>query len=322
MPKVLFYVGRNNPTTDVMLEQAPAGWQIVSIDSRETPETEQLKLVADADFIWVFGGRPSDDVIRAGKKVRLLQLGSAGYDGINLALTGELGIPVATASGTNAQGVAELAVTLMLGIYRHLIDMDRDTRDGRWVTPRTIGTDSYEILNKTIGIIGLGHIGGTVARLLQGFDPTLLYYDIVPKPELEQQFKVRRTGLDDLLGQSDIVTLHVPLTNRTRHLIGARELSLMKDTAVLINTCRGPVVDEQALHEALAGRRIRGAGLDVFEVEPVEASNPLLRLDNVIVAPHAAGKTAESFPRRARFSFENMQRVLAGKQPLNLVTPE
>ncbi|MBI2965985.1 MAG: lactate dehydrogenase [Chloroflexi bacterium] len=305
-----------------MLEQTPAGWQVVSIDPREKPESEQLKMVADADFLWVFGGRPSDDVLRAGKKVRLLQLGSAGYDGINVALAGELGIPVASASGTNAQGVAELAVTLMLGVYRHLIDMDRDTRDGRWVTPLTVGTDSFEVLNKTIGIVGLGHIGGTVARLLQGFDPTLLYYDIVPKPEVEKRFGVRRVTLDELLKQSDIVTLHVPLTPRTRHMIGTLELSLMKEAAVLINTCRGPVVDEKALYDALAKRRIWGAGLDVFETEPVDAGNPILKLDNVIVAPHAAGKTAESFPRRARFGFENMQRVLAGKPPLNLVTPE
>jgi phosphoglycerate dehydrogenase-like enzyme len=322
MPKVLFYVGRGNPTTDVMVKQAPAGWQIVSIDPRETPESEQLAMVADADFLWVFGGRPSDDVLRAGKKVRLLQLGSAGYDGINVALADELGIPVASASGTNAQGVAELAVTLMLGVYRHLIHMDRDTRDGRWVTPRTIGTESFELLNKTIGIIGLGNIGGTVAKLLQGFDPTLMYYDIVPKPEIEKRFGMRRVQLDELLRQSDIVTLHVPLTPRTRHMIGARELSLMKPSAVVVNTCRGPVVDETALHEALVRGRIRGAGLDVFEKEPVEVDNPILKLDNVIVAPHAAGKTAESFPRRARFGFENMQRVLAGKPPLNLVMPE
>jgi phosphoglycerate dehydrogenase-like enzyme len=322
MPKVLFYVGRGNPTTDVMLEQAPSGWEIVPIDARDTPEAEQLRLVADADFIWVSGGRPSDAVLRAGKKVRLLQLSSAGYDSINVALAGELGIPVANASGTNAQGVAELAVTLMLSVYRHLVEMDRDTRAGQWVTQKTIGTDSYEVLNKTVGIVGLGNIGGTVARLLQGFDPTLLYYDVVPKPDLEKKLRVRRVALDDLLRQSDIVTLHVPLTDRTRHMIGARELDLMKPSAVLVNTCRGPVIDERALYDALSTRRIWGAGLDVFEKEPVDPANPLLKLDNVIVAPHAAGKTAESFPRRARFSFENMQRVLTGRRPLNLVTPE
>ncbi|MBI4307160.1 MAG: lactate dehydrogenase [Chloroflexi bacterium] len=305
-----------------MLNEAPASWDIVPIDTHETSESEQLKEVADADFIWVYGGRPSDNVLRAAKKVKLLQLSSAGYDSMNLALLGELGIPVANASGTNAQGVAELAVTLMLAAYRRLIEMDADTRQGHWITPRTIGTDSYELLNKAIGIVGLGHIGGTVARLLQGFDPTLLYYDIVPKPDLERRLKIDRVTLDELLRRSDIVTLHVPLTGRTRHMIGTRELALMKPSAVLINTCRGSVVDESALYDALRDRRIWAVGLDVFEVEPVSLSNPLLKLDNVVVTPHAAGKTAESYPRRARFSFENMQRVLSGKPPLNLVTSD
>jgi phosphoglycerate dehydrogenase-like enzyme len=318
----MFYAGFDNPTIDVMLDQVPAGWNVVRVDPKATSEAEQLRHVADADFIWLYGGRPSDAVLRAGKKVRLLQLSSAGYDGINVALAGELGIPVANASGTNAQGVAELAVTLMLAVYRNLVHMDAETRSGRWLTPHSAGTGSFEVLNKTVGIVGLGNIGGTVAKLLQGFDPTLLYFDIVPKPELEKKTGARRVSLDDLLRQSDIVTLHVPLTSRTRHIIGARELALMKPSAVLVNTCRGPVVDESALYRALADRRISGAGLDVFEKEPVDVANPILTLENVVVAPHAAGKTSESYPRRARFSIENMQRVLAGKPPLNLVTPD
>jgi len=321
MPKVLFYAGRSNPTTEVMIQQAPAGWNVVLVDPAITPEGEQLKLVADADFIWLYGGKPSDAVLRAGKKVKLLQLSSAGYDNINVALAGELGIPVANASGTNAEGVAELAVTLMLSVYRHLIRIDNETRNGQWLTDNSSGTNSFEVLNKTVGIVGLGNIGGTVAKLLRGFDPKLLYYDVVAKPEIEKRTGATRTGLDELLEQSDIVTLHVPLTSRTRHMIGKRELGLMKPSAILINTCRGPVVDEAALHDALVAGRIWGAGLDVFEIEPVLKDNPILKLENVVVAPHAAGKTAESYPRRARFSFDNMQRVLSGRPALNIVTP-
>jgi len=321
MPKVLFYAGRSNPTTEVMIQQAPAGWNVVLVDPAITPEGEQLKLVADADFIWLYGGKPSDAVLRAGKKVKLLQLSSAGYDNINVALAGELGIPVANASGTNAEGVAELAVTLMLSVYRHLIRIDNETRNGQWLTDNSSGTNSFEVLNKTVGIVGLGNIGGTVAKLLLGFDPKLLYYDVVAKPEIEKRTGATRTGLDELLEQSDIVTLHVPLTSRTRHMIGKRELGLMKPSAILINTCRGPVVDEAALHDALVAGRIWGAGLDVFEIEPVLKDNPILKLENVVVAPHAAGKTAESYPRRARFSFDNMQRVLSGRPALNIVTP-
>lgn len=322
MPKVLFYAGSSNPTTEVMIKQAPDGWDVVQIDPSRTPENEQLKLVADADFLWLYGGKPSDAVLRAGKKVKLLQLSSAGYDNINVALAGELGIPVANASGTNAEGVAELAVTLMLSVYRHLIQIDHETRTGQWLTERSTGTDSYEVLNKTVGIVGLGNIGSAVARLLRGFDPGILYHDVVAKPEIEKSTGALRVELDELLEQSDIVTLHVPLTSRTRHMIGERELGLMKPSAILINTCRGPVVDEVALYAALKSGRIQGAGLDVFEIEPVLKDNPILKLDNVIVTPHAAGKTAESYPRRAKFSFDNMERVLSGKPALNIVTPD
>ena len=128
--------------------------------------------------------------------------------------------------------------------------------------------------------------------------------------------------MDELLRESDIVTLHVPLLKSTRRLIGARELGLMKPSAVLINTCRGPVVEEKALHSALAGRRIWGAGLDVFEVEPAGGGHPLFGLDNVVVAPHVAGKSSESYPRRVDFAYRNMQRVWAGKPPESVVLPE
>jgi len=260
-------------------------------------------------------------LVLAGKKLRLIQLLSAGFDNFPIAQAGEMGIPVANATGTNSQGVAELALTLMLASCRHLLEMDQDTRAGRWRTERTSGNNSYEIQDKTIGIVGLGNIGSITARILQGFNPTILYHDIRARPDLEEELDVKRTPLDDLLRESDIVTLHVPLDDSTHKLISERELRLMKPSAILINTCRGPVVDETALYRALSERWIWGAGIDVFEQEPVDPRNPILKLDNVVVTPHAAGQTAESYPRRVELAFANMHRVLSGEAPRNLVLP-
>ena len=322
MPKVLFFAPPSGPAVDSIIELTPDGWELVRVDTRETGADEQAELAADADFLVVAGGRVTADVLRAGKKLRLAQLMSAGFESFPVAEAGELGIPVANASGTNSQGVAEFALTLMLACYRHLTWLDAATRNGEWLIERASGRDTYEILNKTIGIVGLGHIGAITARILQGFNPTVLYQDVVARPDLEEELGVQRVELDELLERSDIVTLHTPLNRPTRALIGERELSLMKPSAILINTCRGSVIDEAALYEALRERRIWGAGLDVFEQEPTPDDNPLLQLDNVVVAPHVAGKTAESYPRRAQFAFDNMERVLAGEPPLNVVLPD
>lgn len=321
MPKVAFLVPSDSPIIPAVRSACPEDWDLVQVDVSTAPLEEQKRVVGEADFALVFFTRMTPELVLAGKKLRLVQLLSAGFDNFPIAQAGEMGILVANASGTNSQGVAELALTLMLASYRHLLEMDQDTRSGRWRTERTSGNDSYEIQDKTIGIVGLGNIGSITARILQGFNPTILYHDIRARPDLEEELDVKRTPLDDLLRESDIVTLHVPLDDSTRKLISERELRLMKPSAILINTCRGPVVDEAALYRALSERRIWGAGIDVFEQEPVDPQNPILKLDNVVVTPHAAGQTAESYPRRVELAFANMRRVLSGEAPRNLVLP-
>ncbi len=322
MPKVVAYVPAGSPIDDAVPDSAPDDWDLIRLDTLTAGPDDLNRAVADAEFLMVFGARITPETLQAGKNLRLVNLLSAGFDGFPLVEAGELGIPVATASGTNAQGVAEMALTLMLALYRHLTWLDSALRDGQWKVERAAGHDSYEIEGKTIGIIGLGNIGSITARLVQGFRPTILYTDIESKPETEEKTGARRVELDELLSESDIITLHTPLDDSTRALISSRELALMKPSAILINTCRGPVVDEAALLDALTKRRIWGAGLDVFEQEPTPADNPLLKLDNIVVAPHLAGQTAESYPRRAGLAFENMQRILDGKTPHNLVTPK
>ena len=320
MPRVAYFIPPESPMATISRDFIPAGWSVTMMDASKASEQEQIDLVKDADALLVFGAKPSEAVLRAATNVRLYQLGSAGYDGVDMALTGELGIPVATASGTNAQGVAEQFIALTLALYRHLTWVDASVRAGEWVPERARGMQSFEILGKTVGIIGAGYIGSTVMKLLQGFDCTLLYHDVIAKPELEEKYGARRASLDEILSEADIVTVHVPLLDSTRHFIGRRELALMKPSAILINTSRGPTVDQAALLEALKERKIWGAGLDVFEEEPASADNPLFALDNIVVSGHVAGPTRESFPRRAEFAFANIRRALDGEEAINIVT--
>jgi len=329
LPTVLCLCNPGSPTARAIDQLAPDGWKIDMVENgpdgwgtgASGPGPGGERLAADADFILVSGSGIPDALLRAAGKARLVQLSSAGYDGVNLALAGELGIPVANNGGANAIPVAEMAVALMLATYRHMVHLDVEVRSGGWMPEWSDGRDTYELSAKTIGIIGAGRIGSTVARLIQGFDPVVVYTDPV-RSETVESLGGCRVELDTLLRTSDIVTLHVPLLSSTHRMIGERELGIMKPSAVLINTSRGRVVDETALTRALERRDIWGAGLDVFEEEPTAPGNPLFDLDNCIVAPHVAGKSLESFPRRVRYAFDNMRRVWEGRPPESLVALE
>jgi phosphoglycerate dehydrogenase-like enzyme len=320
MPEVLVFSGPALPLLDMANDMKPDGWNL-HVCTNASSEAEVAEAAEIADFILTFGLGVSDDVLRKAKKTKLVQLCSAGFDGINLGLAGEMGIPVANNGGANAIPVAEFALTLMLSTIRHLIVSVTDTQAGDWMRPEVDGRDTHELFGTTVGIIGAGRIGSKVAGMLRGFETTTLYNDKV-RSEKAENFGATRVELDELLERSDIVTLHTPLDNSTKGIIGERELRLMKNTGVLINTCRGPVVDEIALQHALEDGEIWGAGLDVFEQEPVDPNNPILKLENTVVAPHIAGKSYESYPRRVRFAFENMTKVWQGGKPDSVVNPE
>lgn len=317
MPKVLVFSGPALPLLDMAEETKPAGWELNIVTPKSSQEEVETG-AAEADFALVFGHGVSDGALRAGKNLKLVQLCSAGFDGVNTVLAGELGIPVANNGGANAIPVAEYALTLMLSTLRHAVIADQDTRAGGWMRDDLDGRDTWELSGKTVGIVGAGRIGSTVAGLLRGFETTTLYNDPV-RSERAEGYGAKRVELDELLSESDIVTLHTPLDTGSRGMIGRRELGLMKKSAILINTCRGPVVNECELIEALQNKEIWSAGLDVFEQEPVDPANPLLKMDNVVVGPHVAGKSQESYPRRVKFAFENMQRVWNGGKPESLV---
>lgn len=313
--KVVFLHGLPQQVLDVITPYTPQGFRTVLVEGK-TPVSAQVEAVRDADFIMVYRARLRDDVLQAARKTRLVQLLSAGYDNMNLRLMRELEVPCANNGGANSWAVADHAVLLMLALYKQLIPADQATREGRWNAPIS-GTNTFEMANKLVGIIGIGNIGRQVARRVQAFDAKAQYYDKFPlSPERERELKLTRVSLDELFRTSDIITCHTPLTPETRRLVSRERIALMKPTAILVNTSRGPVVDEAALIEALQQGRIAGAGLDVFEKEPVDPNNPLLKLKNVVVTPHSAGTTWDTWFRRAEFAYMNMKRVWEGQPPL------
>jgi phosphoglycerate dehydrogenase-like enzyme len=264
----------------------------------------------------------SDDAFyRAAPRLKLFQLLSAGYDDVDLEAARRAHVPVCNNGGANAISVSEHAMMLMLAVSRRVIWQHGNVAAGRWrgngPAPRM-----YEIFDKTLGIVGLGTIGKKVARLANAFRMRVQYYDIARLPEHEEDaLGVRFRLFRELLRTSDIVTLHVPLNNSTRHMIGASELALMKPEAIVVNTSRGPVIDEVALTQALADNKLFGAGLDVFDQEPPPPGNPLFKLDNVLLTSHFAGPAWDNHVARFRNAFDNIQRVARGEPPL-WVVPE
>ena len=305
---------------DIFFEKVPEGfdgtWKPYQLDNEE-----KANLIRNVEFLVLHPAEISGSLLREAKSLRLIQLLSAGYDQVDLATAAELGIPVATNGGANAWGVADQTVALLLALYRRLIQCDRSVREGKW-RKAISGFDTFEVAEKTVGLIGGGNIGRKVAKRFKAFETRILYHDIVSAPDIEKELGACRVPLDELLRESDIVSIHVPLLKSTRNLIGERELSLMKPTAVILNTSRGEIVDEVALCAALREKRIAGAGLDVYHQEPISLENPLLKLENVILTPHTAGHTYEGWFRRSRFAWENIQRVASGQTPLSLACLE
>ena len=321
MSNVFFINGQGESVAGIFEKMAPAEGFKINWRPYRSSDDEKLPMVREADFLVLHPAEISEVLLREAKKVRLLQLLSAGYDAVDLRLTNELGIPVATNGGANAWAVAEHAVALVLALYKRLIAADRSVREGRWRQPIT-GFNTFEVAGKTLGLIGAGDIGRKVARRLTAFEARTIYYDIVPAPDIEQELGARRVSLEELLKEADIMSIHLPLNRETRGLIGRPQLAMMKPTTVIVNTSRGPVVDEEALAEALREKRIAGAGLDVYHKEPISPDNPLLQVENVILPPHTAGHAYEGWFRRAQFAWENIRRVAAGQPPLSLARPE
>jgi phosphoglycerate dehydrogenase-like enzyme len=298
-------------------EFLPPGFRLEIIGPEEVPRAAR-----NADFLMGFIGRLPDEVFTAAERLKLVQLMSVGYDTFNLEGARRKRVPVAVNGGANAIAVAEHAIMLMLATMKHLGDLNNVVHSGQWRSGHSGALRLYEIWHSTVGIVGMGRIGQQVAQRLQGWDARLVYYDPFRlPPERERELGVTYLSFDDLCRQSDVITVHVPLSEQTHHLVDAQALSLMKPSAVLVNTSRGELVDEMALARALEAGTIGGAGLDVFAQEPPPPDHPLFKFPNAVLTPHVAGPTWQSWPRRFENCFANIARVQRGEPPL-WVVPE
>ncbi len=267
--------------------------------------------------------RIDSEVLEAGERLKVVSNCAVGFDNIDLEAATRKGIYVTNTPGILTETTADFAWSLLLAVARRVAEADRYVRSKRWVHPwgpkMFLGNDIY---GKTLGIIGLGRIGKAVARRAKGFDMKILYYDVQRDLRVEEELGAEYRSLEEVLKEADFITLHVPLTKETYRLIGRRELYMMKRSAYLINTSRGQVVDEKELYRALKEGVIAGAALDVFEREPIDPENPLLTLENVVLAPHIASASVETRTRMAVTAARNLVCVLKGEEPPNLVNPE
>jgi glyoxylate reductase len=264
------------------------------------------------------------EVFDAAPKLKIVSQMAVGYDNIDVNEATKRGIYVTNTPGVLTETTADLAWALLMAIARRIVEADKYVRTGQWKVSwhpsMLLGKDVY---GATIGIVGAGRIGAAVARRAKGFNMKILYYDVVPMPpEVEKEVGARRVDLETLLKESDFVSIHVPLTKETYHMINEERLRLMKKTAYIINNARGSIIDEKALYKALKEGWIAGAALDVFEQEPTPVDNPLLKLENVVVAPHIGSASFETRSRMAEMVAENLVAFFQGKVPPNLVNPE
>lgn len=260
------------------------------------------------------------EVFDAAPNLKIVSQLAVGYDNIDVEEATRRGIYVTNTPGVLTETTADLAWALLMAVARRVVEADKYVRSGKWKVgwhpSMILGRDIHEA---TIGIIGLGRIGAAVAKRARGFNMKILYYDMAPRKELEKELGLEFTDLDTLLQKSDFVSLHIPLTKETYHLIDEGKIQLMKKTAYLINNSRGQIIDEKAIYLALKNKQIAGAGLDVFELEPIRADNPLLTLDNVVVSPHISSGSYETRSKMAEMVAENLVSFFDEKVPLNLV---
>jgi glyoxylate reductase len=263
------------------------------------------------------------EVFDAAPKLKIVAQMAVGFDNIDVQEATKRGIYVTNTPEVLTDTTADFAWALLMAVARRVVEADKYVRTGQWKVgwhpSMLLGRDVH---GATIGIVGAGRIGYAVAERAKGFKMKILYYDVIPRPEMEKELNAKRVDLDTLLKEADFVSIHVPLMKETHHLINAEKLRLMKKTAYLINNARGPVVDEKALYEALKEGRIAGAGLDVFEQEPTPVDNPLLKLDNVVVAPHISSASYETRSKMAEMVADNLVAFFEGRKPPNLVNTE
>jgi len=291
-------------------------WEPIESISRE----EFIRRIADVDGILQWGGDSIDGpAMDAAPRLKVIANVSAGYNNIDVEAATQRGIKVSNTPGVVTGSTADLAFTLMLAISRRLVEMTDIVKNGEWREFGPMEILGHDVHGKTLGIIGMGRIGAAVAQRARGFDMKVLYYNRHRRPDEAECGAEYVEDIPTLLSRSDIVSIHVPLGKETGHLIGARELSYMKPTAILINTARGAVIDQKALYEALKQRQILAAALDVTDPEPMSPDDPMLKLDNVIVIPHIGTQTLATSTNMSIMGAQNLLAGLKGEPMPNCV---
>ena len=321
MPRIIFTPSiLPKEVVDQAKAAAPSNFDLVVADFPSPAFTEAVK---DAEyFVGFVRGGFDDAFYKSAPKLKLIQLISAGYDRVDIEAARRAKVLVANNGGANAVSVAEHTMLLILSTMKKLSNLHESCMAGKWRVGDFSQNRLFELDGKTLGIVGLGNIGKKVARRAQAFGMNVIYYDILRLTEdQEDALGVRFALFDEVLRTADVVSLHVPLTPLTKNMMDSRAFSQMKETAFFVNTCRGPVVDEEALFQVLVTNRIMGAGLDVMAQEPPPADHKFFNLKNITITPHMAGPTVENWQRAFRNAYDNVLRVAAGR-PASWVIPE
>jgi len=323
MPKPKAYITRELPERGLNIIKQRFDAEVWP-DYAPPPKSVIIDKARNVDaLVSLLSDKIDAEVFNVAPKLKIVSQLAVGFDNIDLGEATKRGIYVTNTPEVLTDTTADFAWSLLMAIGRRVVEADRYVRTGKWkVGWHPAMLQGRDIYGATIGIVGAGRIGYAMAKRATGFSMKILFYDVIPRPEMEKDFGAKKVDLDTLLKESDFVSIHVPLMKETHHLINAERLKLMKKTAYLINNSRGPVVDEKALYEALKEGRIAGAGLDVFEQEPTSVDNPLLKLDNVVVAPHISSASYETRSRMSEMVAENLVAFFEGKKPPNLVNAD
>jgi len=323
MPKPKIYVTRKLPERGLQIIRKHFDMEVWP-EYAPPPKKTIIEKAKNVDALaTLLSDKIDAEVFNAAPKLKIVSQLAVGFDNIDIPEATKRGIYVTNTPEVLTDTTADFAWALLMALARRVIEADKYVRTGQWKVgwhpDMMAGRDIY---NATIGVVGAGRIGYAVAKRATGFSMKILFYDVVPRPEIEKDFGAKKVDLDTLLRESDFVSIHVPLMKETQHLINEQKLKLMKKTAYLINNSRGPVVDEKALYKALKEGWIAGAGLDVFEQEPTPADNPLLKLDNVAVAPHISSASIETRSKMGEMVAENLVAFFEGKKPPNLLNTD
>jgi len=323
MPKLRIYVTRQMPERGLMIIRKYFDTEVWP-EFAPPPKKTIIEKAKNVDALaTLLSDKIDAEVFDAAPKLKIVSQMAVGFDNINLPEATKRGIYVTNTPEVLTDTTADFSWALLMAVARRIVEADKYVRTGQWkVGWHPDMMTGRDVHGATIGIVGAGRIGYAMAKRARGFDMKILFYDVIPRPEMEKDFGAKRMELEELLKEADFITIHVPLMKETQHLMNEPRFRAMKKTAYLINNSRGPVVDEKALYKALKEGWIAGAGLDVFEQEPITPDNPILKLDNVVLAPHISSASIETRAKMAEMVADNLVSFIEGKKPPNLVNQD